>query len=115
MQPATEEVEDLWAEENYNNALQNIDADREKLYETCERLGVGIDVMKVYGGGDILNELDSPFGRALTPVQAINYALTRPAVAAVMLGCKSIDEMKATIAWCTASERKGTMLPQFPQ
>ena len=106
MQPATEEVEDLWAEENYNNALQNIDADREKLYETCERLGVGIDVMKVYGGGDILNELDSPFGRALTPVQAINYALTRPAVAAVMLGCKSIDEMKAAIAWCTASEKE---------
>lgn len=111
MQPATEEVEDLWAEENYNNALQNIDADREKLYETCERLGVGIDVMKVYGGGDILNELDSPFGRALTPVQAINYALTRPAVAAVMLGCKSIDEMKAAIAWCTASEKERDYAP----
>ena len=106
MQPATEEVEDLWAEEHYQSGLQNIDADREKLYETCERLGVGIDVMKVYGGGDILNELDSPFGKALTPVQAINYALTRPAVSAVMVGCKSTDEMKSAIAWCSATDKE---------
>jgi predicted aldo/keto reductase-like oxidoreductase len=106
MQPATEVIEDLWAEDHYKNALQNIDADREKLYETCERLGVGIDVMKVYGGGDILNELDSPFGKALTPVQAINYALTRPAVAAVMVGCKSTAEMKSAIDWCSATDKE---------
>ena len=35
--------------------------------------GVGIDVMKVYGGGDLLSEANSPFGRALTPVQCIEY------------------------------------------
>ena len=27
----------------------------ERLYELCERTGVGIDVMKVYGGGDLLS------------------------------------------------------------
>jgi predicted aldo/keto reductase-like oxidoreductase len=53
-----------------------------------------------------LNELDSPFGKALTPVQAINYALTRPAVAAVMVGCKSTAEMKSAIDWCSATDKE---------
>jgi predicted aldo/keto reductase-like oxidoreductase len=104
MQPPTEEVEDLWAEKNYEHPLENIAPEREALYEFCERCGVGIDVMKVYGGGDILSETDSPFGKALTPVQCIEYALTRPSVAAVMCGCKTTDEIKAAAAWCDASE-----------
>ena len=45
---------------------------------------------------------NSPFGRALTPVQCIEYALTRPAVAAVMVGCKSRAEIEAALAWCGA-------------
>jgi predicted aldo/keto reductase-like oxidoreductase len=104
MQPPTEEVEELWAEKNYEHPLENIAPEREALYELCERRGVGIDVMKVYGGGDILSETDSPFGKALTPVQCIEYALTRPAVAAVMCGCKTTDEIKAAVAWCDAPD-----------
>lgn len=86
--PPNEDVDTLWAEESYTNALQNIDPVREQFYTLCEREGVGIDVMKVYGGGDLLDKENSPFGRAMTPVQAIEYALTRPGVAAVMVGCK---------------------------
>lgn len=103
LQPATENVEDLWADENYARILQNIDPERERLYELCERMGIGMDVMKVYGGGDLLSEQNSPFGRAMTSIQCIEYALTRPGVAAVMVGCKSQDEIKAAIAWCGAS------------
>lgn len=33
----------------------------------------------------------------------MEYALTRPAVAAVMVGCKNRDEIKAAAAWCDAS------------
>ena len=69
LQPAGEQVEALWAEQSYAEALHNVDPDRERLYELCERTGVGIDVMKVYGGGDLLSESNSPFGRAMTPVQ----------------------------------------------
>ena len=87
--PPNEDVDTLWAEESYTNALQNIDPVREQFYTLCEREGVGIDVMKVYGGGDLLNKENSPFGRTMTPVQAIEYALTRPGVAAVMVGCKN--------------------------
>ena len=103
LQPAGDDVELLWAEESYASALQNIDPDRERLYELCERVGVGIDVMKVYGGGDLLSAENSPFGRALTPVQAIEYALSRPGVAAVMVGCKGEDEIRKALDWCGAS------------
>ncbi|WP_462373301.1 aldo/keto reductase [Alistipes shahii] len=107
LQPPSEDVDTLWADESYARTLHNIDPARERLYELCERTGVGIDVMKVYGGGDLLSRTDSPFGRALTPVQCIEYALTRPAVAAVMVGCKSRAEIEAALAWCgaTAAER----------
>lgn len=101
--PPDEDVDKLWADESYAAARQNIDPERERLYELCERAGVGIDVMKVYGGGDLLSGENSPFGRAMTPVQAIEYALTRPAVAAVMVGCKSRDEIAAALAWCGAT------------
>lgn len=102
LQPAGEQVEALWAEQSYASALHNIDPDRERLYELCARTGVGIDVMKVYGGGDLLRADNSPFGRALTPVQCLHYALTRPAVAAVMVGCRNREELLAALAWCDA-------------
>lgn len=103
LQPAGEEVDALWAETSYARPLHNIDPDRERLYELCARTGTGIDVMKVYGGGDLLRDDLSPFGRALTPVQCIDYALARPGVAAVMAGCRSRDELDAALAWCDAA------------
>lgn len=104
MQPPSEDIEDLWADENYAHALHNIDPERERLYELCEQKGVGIDVMKVYGGGDLLSEINSPFGKAMTSVQCIEYALTRPGVAAVMIGCKNKDEIQAAVNWCNATK-----------
>jgi predicted aldo/keto reductase-like oxidoreductase len=106
MQPATDNVEDLWADEHYVNKLENINPDRERLYELCEEKGVGIDVMKVYGGGDMLNENMSPLSKAFTPVQCINYALTRPGVASVMVGVHSKHEIDEAIAWCDATDKE---------
>lgn len=103
LQPANEDVELLWADESYSKELRNIDPERESLYELCERNGVGIDVMKAYGGGDLLSDENSPFGKAFTATQCIEYALTRPAVAAVMCGCKTKNEIKTALDWCTAS------------
>ena len=81
LQPAGENCEDLWNEENYKDHLVNMDPAREALYESCSRMGVGITVMKAFGGGDLLSDTLSPAGKALTPYQCIHYALTRPAVA----------------------------------
>lgn len=100
--PGDEDCEILWADESYSGRLLNMDPDREKLYETCQRRGVGITVMKAFGGGDLLTD-DSPAGKALTVNQCIHYALTRPAVATVLVGVRNTEQMKASLAYETAS------------
>lgn len=90
--PGDEDVEKLFADESYEKPLFNLDPVREKLYETCQRRGVGITVMKVFGGGDLLSD-QSPAGRAMTVPQCIHYALTRPAAASVMVGAHSEKEL----------------------
>lgn len=101
--PGDEDIEKLFAGESYAQNLLNMDSERERLYETCQRMGVGITVMKAFGGGDLLSEELSPAGKALTVNQCIHYALTRPAVACVMAGSRSIEELSAALAYETAS------------
>ncbi|MCI8598295.1 MAG: aldo/keto reductase [Lachnospiraceae bacterium] len=104
--PANEDVESLWDEKNYEKPLVNMDPDRQALYETCQRLGVGITVMKAFGGGDLLSAELSPAGKALTPYQCIHYALTRPAVASVMAGARTLEDLKVSIAYEEADEEE---------
>nr|WP_294492904.1 aldo/keto reductase [uncultured Mediterraneibacter sp.] len=106
LQPASEDVEELWAEKNYKEHLVNMDPQRQELYEVCQRLGVGITVMKAFGGGDLLDEKLSPAGRALTVNQCLHYALTRPAVATVLAGARSIEELRLSIAYEDASDKE---------
>lgn len=103
LQPPTVSIYDCFESSTFEAARHNIAPEREQLYELCARMGVGIDVMKVYGGGDLLSHKNSPFGKAMTPVQAIDYALTRPAVAAVMLGVRSMEELDEALPWCDAT------------
>lgn len=111
LQPPSENVDDLFDEATFAQARHNIDPEREHLYELCARNGVGIDVMKVYGGGDLLSPERSPFGKAMTPVQAIEYCLTRPAVAAVMIGAHSKAEIEEALKWCEASAAERDYTP----
>jgi len=103
--PADEDCEQLWAPESYEAPLLNLEPKREELYETCQRMGIGITGMKVFGGGDLLSE-HSPAGKALTVPQCIHYALTRPAVASVMSGVRSMEELQATIAYERTSQQE---------
>lgn len=104
MQPADEDVEQLWNPEKYEKPLLNMNEDRKELYEACEKLGVGITVMKAFGGGDLLNSKYSPAKVSLTPVRCLHYALTRPAVASIMSGARNIDELKESIRYETAED-----------
>ncbi len=116
--PASEDVEELWNEKNYAGPLLNMDPDRQKLYETCQRLGVGITVMKAFGGGDLLNGALSPAGKELTAFQCIGYALARPAVASVLAGARTIEELQASIAYETATGEErdyGAALAALPK
>ena len=118
LQPASEDVEDLWADENYANHLTNMNPERQKLYETCQRLGVGITVMKCFGGGDLLSAEMSPAGAALTVNQCIAYALSRPAVACVLAGAHSVGQLEQAAAYESASENERDYAPalaSFPR
>ena len=106
LQPANEDVEQLWNRENYKKNLTNMDPDRQKLYETCQRAGVGITVMKCFGGGDLLDAKLSPAGVALTVNQCIHYALTRPAVAVVLSGAHSVEQFKQSLAYENATDEE---------
>ena len=103
LQPAGEDVEELWADKNYEKPLVNMDPQRQALYETCQRLGVGITVMKAFGGGDLLKADMSPAGVSLTAAQCLHYALTRPGVASIMCGARSMEDLRASIAYEDAS------------
>ena len=106
LQPASEDVESLWDEKNYQKHLVNMDSERSELYETCQRMGVGITVMKAFGGGDLLNASLSPAGAALTAVQCLHYALTRPGVASVLVGAHSVKQLEESVSYETASEEE---------
>lgn len=106
LQPASENVEALWNDASYEKPLVNMDAGRQELYEACQRRGVGITVMKAFGGGDLLDAELSPAGMALTAFQCIHYALTRPGVATVLAGARTQEELKQSIAYESAPEEE---------
>ncbi len=105
MLPASEDINELFRE-HYSENLKGIAPEREELYQICERENVGITVMKGYAGGRLFSAENSPFGVALTPVQCLHYALTRPAVAAVMAGCSTPEEVDAAVAYESATEEQ---------
>lgn len=104
LQPGGEDVEALWADESYEKPLTNMDPERADLYEACQRLGVGITVMKAFGGGDLLSAELSPAGKALTALQCLHYALTRPAVASVMSGARTAQELHESVRYESATQ-----------
>ena len=103
MLPATEDLNDYF-QENYAENVGGINPERAELYQLCEQQGVGITVMKGYAGGRLFSAETSPFGAALTPIQCLHYALTRPAVASVMVGFDTTQHVDAAVAYETASE-----------
>lgn len=117
LQPAGEDCGELWDDKSYKGHLVNMDPSREALYELCSQMGVGITVMKAFGGGDLLDEELSPAGKALTPSQCIHYALTRPAAASVLAGVHSLEELQASLAYEDAKETEkdyARALASFP-
>lgn len=116
MLPASEDINQLF-NEHYNENLRGIAPEREELYQICERENVGISVMKGYAGGRLFSAENSPFGVALTPVQCLHYALTRPAVSTVLVGCRTPEEVDAAVEYETATENNkdyATVLANAP-
>jgi predicted aldo/keto reductase-like oxidoreductase len=111
--PANEDINQLFNGENYQAPLVNMDPMRQELYEACQTLGVGITVMKAFGGGDLLNAELSPAGKALSVCQCLHYALTRPGVATVLAGAHSVGQLEESLAYETAAEEEKDYAPAF--
>ena len=102
MHPASEDLMDL-LNGDFDESLSGIDPQRAELYRLCEENDVGITVMKGFFGGALFEKERSPFDIAFTPVQLIHYALTRPAVAAIMCGYDTCEQVDAAVAYETAT------------
>ena len=105
--PEDTDIEGLMSPDSFlQEGIGGVEPSRERLYRACEAHGVGITVMKTYAAGALLSDAASPFGKALTPAQCIHYALTRPAAASVLIGCKTREEVRAAVAYEDANARE---------
>lgn len=80
--------------------------DRLALYKLCESQSVSITVMKTLGAGKLLSAEQTPFAQPLTVCQCIHYALTRPAVASALIGCKSREQVLKAARYTTLSDEE---------
>lgn len=81
--------------------IGNVD-ERMALYRRCEKEGVGISVMKAFGGGQLLDANTSPFGQALTEYQCLQYALDKPSVLTVLPGIRGKADLERILGFLDA-------------
>ncbi len=80
--------------------------ERAAIYRRCEAEGIGIAVMKPFSGGQLLDASLSPFGRALTQYQCMQYVLDRPGVLTVLPGMNSVQQAEHLLGFFSASEQE---------
>lgn len=102
--PPSEDVNDLFGD--FADAGEQIEPLRAELYSLCAEKNVALTVMKPFAGGRLLSAEQSPFGVALTPVQCIHYCLTRPAVASVLGGYKTVEQAHDALAYEDATPQE---------
>ena len=81
-----------------------IDPIRAQLYTLCAQKGVGITAMKTLGAGKLISAEHTPFAKPLTVHQCLHYALSRPAVASVLPGCQTAEEVADVLRYFELSE-----------
>ncbi len=89
--------------------------ERAAVYRRCEAEGIGISVMKPFSGGQLLDASISPFGKALTVYQCLQYALDRPGVLTVLPGMNSAAQAEQLLRFFEASgeERDYSVIGSF--
>ncbi|GHV11642.1 (4Fe-4S)-binding protein [Spirochaetia bacterium] len=94
-------LDDTQLKEKYTLAVE---PGRARFYQLCEQRQVSITVMKTLLAGKLLSAEFSPLAQPMSVCQCIHYALTRPAVASVLLGCKSIAELQDALSYFGADQ-----------
>lgn len=85
---------------NYANGSMD---ERMELYKRCEKDGVGISVMKPFSGGQLLEDSTSPYGKKLSRIQCIQYALDKPGVLTVLPGIRGNKDLLEILKYFSAS------------
>ena len=80
---------------------QGLQQERQAFYRFCETQQCDIVAMKAYGAGRLLDK-NSAYPLTMTSTQSLEYALTRPAVVSVAVGCKTVDEVSKAAEYCNA-------------
>ena len=117
LMPPTDNLENYFAAE-YDSGLNGVDPVRAEMYKVCEQQDVGITCMKPFAGGRLFDAGRSPFGVALSPVQCIHYALTKPGVSSVLCGYDTKEQVDAAVAYETAPDSEkdyASVLAQAPE
>ena len=71
--------------------------------------------MKAFSAGQLLDAATSPFGRALSEYQCIQYALDRPGVLTVLPGVRGREDLKRILGFFDAAkEEANTVIPAVP-
>jgi len=94
MLPSNEYVFDHFVTGFGTELFKGVDPKRAELYKLCEQKQIGITVMKTFGAGKLISKEHTPFDEPMTVPQCIHYALSRPSVSSVMLGCQTAAEVK---------------------
>lgn len=79
-------------------------SERAELFRRCQAKGVGISVMKPFHGGKLLSDEASPFGKALSHTQLLQYSLDRPGVITTLPGVRGMDDLEVVLKYLDASE-----------
>ncbi len=89
--------------------------ERAGLFRRCEKEGIGISVMKPFHGGQLLSAETSPFRKALTKNQCLQYVLDRPAVLAAVPGVRTLDDLHELLefAHSTAQDNDYSVIAEF--
>ena len=89
--------------------------ERMQLYRHAEKERVGISVMKPFDGGQLLSDKTSPFGKAFTKYQLLQYALDKPGVITVLPGARNKKEIDELLGFfdSSAEERDYSALSTF--
>jgi predicted aldo/keto reductase-like oxidoreductase len=106
MAPANTYVLDYLDSSTGMNYEKNFDPDRAFLYRLCEQRGTAITVMKTLGAGKLISPRHTPFAKPLTVTQCIHYALTRPAVVSVLLGCSTPEQVDEAMEYLSTGEEE---------
>ena len=87
------------------NKLDKLQVDpvRAEFYNLCAAKNIGITVMKALGGGLLLKTETSGLRYALSLPQCVAYSLDRPAVASVLLGAQTVEEIEQALAYVDSS------------